>query len=454
MGNIEKRRIMINPQLSSEVYFQALLQETYTCGPLSGAEIENIQLQCISLLSDKCERYHMGESSSIRVEIAESIMKSNLYTIGLYLKSLPDPEEAVFQLQTTNVSELYEQGRKLIEARFRAAKKLYGLVQKYQVETPNLSYLSTLSEGGIGLFFKTYDMDYGVHETPASIDYQLCNPVDHLVGIEYMESYLKHLYLENAFCGNFDPEKIHHLLYGYDRGYQHLLINIFEQVLTAALACSLTNRNPQELTITKEEIQDLTERLRGDDFQTLEYQIQKAAGKVMEILDLTNPSLQHYIKKSLGKITCNIENALRLNTLHQVFITPKDPSLEPKIYFESSAQMDNEAYRRLVDELLSCRFTSDKIKLIKEMVKSLDDLATLLLDVPLEGEVLNALFDTLEDVEIAAILKKYPLISELQGVDLSEEEQRVRHFLEKYLEQLPANQRELIFQMERHLQGD
>jgi hypothetical protein len=243
MANIEKRHIIDSNKLSGEFYFNSILQEAYTCGLLNESDLENIQLQCISLLAYKSERYNMGESSSIRVETAESIMKSNLYSIGLYLKSIPDPDYAAAELKSEKISELYERGRKLIYSRFREAKHIYEMVQRNKIEIPNHSYNSTLSENGIGIFFKSYNIEYEAHDIPASIDYQLCNAVNDLAGIEFIQKYLENLYLENEFCMNFATENIHHLLYGYDKGYPDLLINIFEHVLTAALGCSLANRN-------------------------------------------------------------------------------------------------------------------------------------------------------------------------------------------------------------------
>ena len=111
MADIEKRHIINSHNLSGEFYFNSLLQEAYICGLLNESDIEKIQLQSISLLAGKSERNNMGESSSLRVEAAESIMKSNLYTIGLYLKSIPDPDHAAFELKTVKISELYERGR-------------------------------------------------------------------------------------------------------------------------------------------------------------------------------------------------------------------------------------------------------------------------------------------------------------------------------------------------------
>ena len=373
MANIEKKHIIDSNKLSGEQYFTSILQETYSNGLLCDSDMEKIQLQCIQLLAYKCERYSGGESSSIRVEAAESIMKSNLYTIGLYLKSLPDVDFAVNEIKKSSVSEMYQKGRELINVRLRSAKHIYNLVRKNKMVTPNYSYNSTINEG-IESFFKVYDPDYEAHETPASIDYQLCNTVTNLIGIEFILKYLENLFLENEFCRDFAAEDIHHLLYGYDKGYKDLLINIFEQVLTAALGCSLANRSVVKLDISAEEVQHLHYELSEYDDCSLSLRLRKAAGKVLEELNADSLPLRRYIEKSLSKIITNILHAVRMNTLDKTFISRVLPDLKPGIRFLSGAKMHDEDYRKLIDELLMCRHSSDKLALIKEKVKSFGDL--------------------------------------------------------------------------------
>jgi len=451
MANIEKRHIIDSSRLSGEFYFNSILQEAYVCGLLNEFDLENIQLQCISLLAYKSERYNMGESSSIRVETAENIMKSIFYTIGLYLKSLPDPDHAAVELKSEKISEMYERGRKLIYNRFREAKYIYEMIQRNKIETPNHSYNSTLSENGVGLFFKSYSIEYEAHDIPASIDYQLCNPVNDLAGIEYIQKYLENLYLENEFCMNFANENIHHLLYGYDKGYPDLLINVFEQVLTAAVGCSLANRNIRELNISQEDIQYLYGKLLNYDKYTLMSNLLKAAEDIFKELNITNLSLKKYIEKSLSGIAENIEIALKLNTLNKVFITPKNPDLEPKIQFEPGIKMDDEEYRKLIEELLGCRYLSDKLEIIREKVKSFDDLEDLLVDAQLDEEEFISLFNTLGDVEIAAMIKRHPFELDIQAVNLSEAEQVLQLYLENYVKKLPSNRQKHIFQIAEQL---
>jgi len=90
---------------------------------------KNLEFQFI-VFFDCGESYNSVKSSSIRVEAAQSIMKSNYYTIGLYLKSLPDADCAVSELKTANIPELYQRGRKLINTKLGTAKISYELVKK------------------------------------------------------------------------------------------------------------------------------------------------------------------------------------------------------------------------------------------------------------------------------------------------------------------------------------
>lgn len=454
MSNIEKLHIINGNNLSGESYFTSILQEAYTCGLLYDSDIENIHLRCLEFLACKSERYNCGRSSSIRVEQAESIMKSILYTIGLYLKSLPDADSAVSELKTAIIPEMYENGRRIIRTKLHTAKHLYILVQENKLNTINYTYNATVNDEGIGSFFKLYSPEYEAHEIPASIDYQLCNPVNDLAGVEYIQKYLENLLVENEFCSCFNAEDIHHLLCGYDKGYKDLLINIFEHVLTAALGCSLAKRSVFKLDISEEEIQRLYYELLKDDYLSLALKISKASDKVLEELNITKPSLRTYIERSLPKVTISITNAVKTNALGKTLVSPINLDLKPKIQFLPGVKMDNKDYRKLINELLICRYSSDKLALIKEKVKSFSDMEDVLLDTDLSEEETTRLFDILGDVEIAALIKRHPFKSDIQAVDLSEGEQALQLSLKRYFDQLATDRQETILEIVNRLIDD
>ncbi len=447
MGNIKNRHIIDSNNLSEESYFISILQEAYACGLLYDSDIENIQLQCIDFLAYKSERYDGGESSSIRVEVAENIMKSNLYTIGLYLKSLPDADSAVSELKSTRIDEIYKKGRDLIDEKIRTVKHIYKLAKKNKVFTLNYTYNATLDDNGIGTFFRSYNPDYEAHETPASIDYQLCNPVINLEGIEFIQKYLENLLIENEFCRNFDTQDIHYLLYGYDEGYKDLLINIFEHVLTAGLGCLLANKSIKKLEISEDEIQFLDKELSKDTNYSLALKLQNAAKRLIEKMNIVNPLVEEYIERSLPKITSNIAYGIKTNALDKVFVIPINPDLKQKIKFLSGVKMEDEDYRKLINQLLISEYSLDKIAIIKEKVESFNDLEDILFDSELNDEEMALVFDMLEDIEIAALIKRNPFKSDIQAVDLSEAEYELRLNLEEYINHLPIGRKEQIFEM-------
>jgi hypothetical protein len=446
MANIEKRHID-SSNLSGESYFASVLQEACDCGLLNNADIENIQLQCLTFLAYKSERYTRGESSSIRVEVAENIMKSNLYTVGLYLKSLPDADCAVSELKTALISDLYQKGRALINNKVHSAKHLYKMAKANRIVTRNYTYNATLDNEGIGSFFRMYNPDFAAHETPASIDYQLCNPVIDLVGIEFIQKYLENLYFENQFCSYFEAVNIHHLLSGYDEEYKDLLLNIFEQVFTAALGCILTKRSVLNLAVFEQDRHLLYNELSRETDDSLALKIGGAAGKVLQELNIKSLALQRYIEESLPKIIVNIVHAVKTNTLSKTFASLANPGLKPKVRFLSGVKMADEDYRKLIDELLLCRYSSDKLALIKEKVKSLGDIEDLMFDARLSKEEIFTVLTNLGDVELAALIRRHPFKSDIQAVDLSEAEQVLRFSLKGYVDQLNSEKQEQIFKI-------
>ncbi len=446
MANIEKQQVINPNNLNSKFYFISILKEACACKLLSEFDIEKVQMQCLEFLAYKSGRYSGGKSSSIKVEIAENIMNSNLYTMGLYLKSLPDADCAADELKTTAVPEMYQKGRKIIDIKFQAAKHIYKLARQNRINTLNYTYNATLEDSGIGIFFNAYNPDYEAHEIPASIDYQLCNPVNDLVGVEFIQKYLENLYLENQFCANFAAENIHYLLCGYDQGYQDLLLNIFEQVLTETLGCWLVQRNIKDLAISVDEIQQLQTEWLKDTGSTLNGIIFVVAEKVSEELHITNPSLRRYIKKSLSKITTNIAQAIKTNNLDKVFLSPIDPEESPRVKFSSGVKMDDTDYRMLIDELLLCRYSADKLALIKEAVSSFGDLEDVLFDADLNEEEVGLILDMVEDVELAVIMSRHPFKSDIQIEGLAEKEIMFRLYLKNYINRLPTDRQEKAFE--------
>jgi hypothetical protein len=202
-----------------------------------------------------------------------------------------------------------------------------------------------------------------------------------------------------------------------------------------------------KLYITKEETQHLNRELSKYDDRLIALKIHKAAEKMLQKLNVTSLPLRRYIEISLPKITLNIIQAVKTDTLDKVFVPPINPELKPKIQFLSGMKMNNDDYRKLIDELLVCRCPSDKLELIKEKVKSFGDIEDVLVDAMLSEKEITSVFGILGNAEIAALIKRHPYNSDIQAVDLSESEKMLGLGLKRYVSELPTDRQEQIFEM-------
>ncbi len=378
-------------------------------------------------------------------------MQSINYTLGLFLKSLPNPERVAAELLETPLLVMYQKGSARISRKKHTARHFYEMAMANKLITLHYTYNATLKPEGIGQFFRLYDTDFAAQEIPASIDYQLCNPVTDLTGIEFIQKYLENLYLENKFCGNFNPFDLHCLLYGFDTGYPDLLINIFEIVFTTALGCVLIKRPVAKLDLTADEVQSLRNRLAQDDAELIAFKLRQAMEVVCRELKLTSAALRTYLEISLPKITLNIVQAVKTDTLSKTIVISVNPDLSPRIQFSAGRRMADADYRELIEELLICRQTADKLQLIKEKVKSFDDLEEVLLEARLSAEETWAVFGMLDKVELAALLKRHAYNSEIQAVDLTEAETALRFNLKGYLAGLPKEEQDEILELTQQL---
>ncbi len=438
-------------ELSGEFYLTSLLQAAYAKGLLSDSDLENIQRQLLDILAEQCTRFIRGKSSSLRVECAESLLQSINYTLGLFLKSLPDPERAAAELKKTPLLELYQKGSARINHKKHTARHFYEMTMANKIITLNYTYNATLDPRGLGQFFRLYDADFAATEIPAVIDYQLFYPVTDLTGVEFIQKYLEKLYLENEFCSNFKPFDLHCLLYGFDAGYSDLLINIFEIVLTAALGCVLTERPVVKLDLQAGEVQSLRNLLAQDDVTLIAFKLSQAMEALFQELKLTSAALRKYLENSLPKITLNIIQAVKTDTLGKTIAVSVNPDLTPKIEFLAGRKMADADFRELIKELLICRHTADKMQLIKEKVKSFDDLEEVLLEARLSAEEIRTVFGMLDKVELAALLKRHPCQSEIQAVDLTEAETSLKLDLKDYLSGLPEEEQDEILELAQQL---
>lgn len=443
MNNLEKQYFIKKENLNPISYFQSILQEAYRLKLLTDSELKNIQLESIRLLAKETERYTGGESSSVKIETAQSIMQSIFYSIGFYLKSLPNVDISIEVLKQKTLLEMHKYGKELIEIQFNNAKKLLYAIQNDGIVTDNCAYNDTI-QNGVPIFFSTYDIEFAAHDTPASIDYPLSNDNMDLVGIEYIYNYLQKLFIENQFCKNFTEDEIRCLLRGYNDNYEDLLINIFELVLTNVVGSVLLNKNAIQLNIeplNRKYLQQKFMNLSKDKLDTI---LEDAYTQIYEEFNISDTLSQKYIYLTVVNLSSRLKNALENNQLESIFVSLKENHTQPALLFEDGEKIDDELFRSITDEIRECRYVSDKIAIIQRKIHSITDLADILEGYCIFDDEFTEVFKSLGDMELALLLKKIPRYVVDSDLHFTEDEKEWHGRLSCFLEEIDLTRRESI----------
>ena len=323
MNDIEVISKIKREKLDERNYFNSLIESAYEEQMLSEDDIVNIQIQILQLLDEIVYKYNGLDSSSIRKEILEDISNSNNYTIGVYLKTFRNPDEALKEIKDKGVKKVYQEGRKKIDRMLNIIRLMYIKVKQNKLNIENDTYNDTIM-GGIQGFLKIYNPDFKAQDMKITADYPLYNNlIGKLDGVEFIKEYLNSLYLENLFCMNFSEEKIKYLLYGYSHDYQELIINIFEIVLLETIACKLVNRDIQDLAISTLELNELYKLFKNKNNIEIKNTVIKTYQRVLCEIGLDSNEYKKYIEKNLDNITQMIINAVKQKTLDKLFIPQK-----------------------------------------------------------------------------------------------------------------------------------
>lgn len=404
---VKKYSFSIDNNLSAEYFLKDILVTCYEKNLLNDKILSRISYERLEVLKVQLKYYTKDESSSVMVEVAESLMQCIDYTIGIYLKTFNNIELIIEELKNTSLFDMLKMGQDLIKKKTMESKKLLDYIHKNKLKVDNYSYNDTI-DYGIPLFFKEYEDFFAAHETPGSIDYQLYMDNMNYIGTEYISNYLEALSLENEFCYNFDICEINELLKGYDKKCEVLLINIFELVLSNSLGLIICGKSLKNLNINSIDREMIKNKLGNLSFEELQETLLKYARGCCEILDIKNKALVNYIRKSTLKITTLINNSIKLNKLETVFLSfnENNDSNNEFIEYIDGKKLSDSVFRKLSEKIRECSLVQDKIALIKNNIKSLEDLTDMLdAECLFENEYIMY-FKSLSQMEII-LLSKY-----------------------------------------------
>lgn len=448
--SIINKEDIIEGLISKEHYFQSLLQAAYSNGLLDVSDIQKIQLQLLSVMTEIVDYFTKGTSSSVREEVAEQLILSIYYTLGLSLKNQKSIKESIDLIKNKDMKLLFAEGEKVLQEKVDKCKGLLEIINKTKIRTENYAYIDTI-DYGVPLFFEKYDRRFASHETPGSIDYPLAIEEIHLVGIEYIEDYLNKLVLENKFCEYFDVLEIEALLEGFCNNSKHMLINIFKLVLTNYLGCILVGNRGNTLDITmcnREYLKSIIEDLSTIELERL---FSDAVEKLCHEFFIKDKKLIEYINKVISEVMPEVRKNMENNTLDRVFITLSKKS-ENLIKYEDGKMLDNSKFREITEEIRACSNTEAKTRLIREEIHSLEDLLDVLgADCIFEDEYID-IFKALDTFEMALIAKNIYNDEEFKTDYMLENEKEWKIRFKEYFEGLKAVERENIVALAKNIE--
>lgn len=376
-NSIEKYSFFLENNFSEDHFFKDLLVACYEKKLLDDTTLKRISYERLELLKTQLKYYTKDESSSVMIEVAENLLEGIDYTIGFYLKTLTTIDLILEALKNNTLSQMLENGRDLIKETFDESKKLLEYITKNKLKINNYSYDDTIDHG-IPLFFKEYEYFFTPHEGSGSIDYQLYMDNMNYKGIEYIRNYIKILSLENEFCSNFHIYEINELLKGYDKKSEELLINVFELALINSLGLIICDKFLNSLNISNADREIIKSKLEKLSPEKLEEELLKCADKCCVILNIENKDLISYIKKSTIKLTDWLYESINVNKLETVFISFKENIDDQFIEYIDGQKLSNSAFKTLSEKIRESSTIQDKIKLINNNIKSLEDLIDIL----------------------------------------------------------------------------
>ncbi|OPJ55666.1 DUF6179 domain-containing protein [Clostridium chromiireducens] len=402
--SIEKYSYFVENNFSEDHFLKDVLVACYEKKFLDEGILKRISYERLDILKTQLKYYTKDESSSVMVEVAENLMEGIDYTLGFYLKTFNTLELIIEKLKNESLSQMLETGRDLIKVTVEESKNLLEDIMENKLKINNYSYDDTIDHG-ISLFFEEYEYFFAPHEGEGSIDYQLYMDNMNYKGIEYIRNYLKILSLENEFCSNFNISEINELLKGYDKRSEELLINVFELVLINSLGLIICGKSLSSLDINSADRELIKNKLENLSVEKLQEEVLKYADKCCSILSIKNNELIDYVRKSAIKLKDWLYESIKVNRLETVFISLNKNEDDEFIEYIDGKKLSNAAFKHLSEEIRECSLIQDKIKLIKNNIKSLEDMIDILnAECLFEGEHI-ALFKSLSKIELILLTK-------------------------------------------------
>ena len=273
--------------------------------PLSPEEQQRIMEQMYLLMGKQVQSYHkhrhMGNNSSVPVELAQELMESIEYTIGLV--------GGVYAHR--NIGEALVLGQEILESKLSRAKSMLELVNgtapQWQTECrwEALRYLRR--------YLEQYDHLHLAHKGPDNLFYPiLISPPEGIRGIDSCLFYLNILWIENQIMAGVPDDALEQF---WDR-LPAASLNQCEHLLINGIGKALLRTGIDPLVFETEEHMQLIVALMS----ATEERLRAAAKLLCQWLNLKDENARMYVEAVVPQLTMWIGNNIRGDNLENIFV--------------------------------------------------------------------------------------------------------------------------------------
>ena len=273
--------------------------------PLSQEEQQRIMEQMYLLMGKQVQSYHkhrhMGNNSSVSVELAQELMESIEYTIGLV--------GGVYAHR--NIGEALVLGQEILESRLSKAKSILELVNgtapQWQTECrwEALRYLRH--------YLEQYDYLHLAHKGPDDLFYPiLISPPEGIQGIDSCLFYLNILWIENQIMAGVPDDALEQF---WDR-LPAATLNQCEHLLINGIGKALLRTGIDPLVFEPEEHMQIIVAMMS----ATEENLRDAAKLLCQWLNLKNENACMYVEAVVPQLTMWIGDNIRGDNLENIFV--------------------------------------------------------------------------------------------------------------------------------------
>jgi len=273
--------------------------------PLSPEEQQRIMEQMYLLMGKQVQSYHkhrhMGNNSSVPGELAQELMESIEYTIGL----------VGGMYAHRNIGEALLLGQEILESRLSKAKSMLELVNgtapQWQTECrwEALRYLRH--------YLEQYDYLHLAHKGPDDLFYPiLISPPEGIQGIDSCIFYLNILWIENQIMAGVPDDALEQF---WDR-LPATTLNQCEHLLINGIGKALLRTGIDPLIFETEEYMQIIVAMMS----ATEEKLRDAAKLLCEWLNLKDENARMYVEAVVPQLTMWIGDNIRGGNLENIFV--------------------------------------------------------------------------------------------------------------------------------------